>query len=430
MKPLAALASEVTRLGSGLTVHTIAMPNVHRMVLNAHLRIGPRFEAAKDNGLSHFLEHMLFRGTTTHPSAHLQALAYERLGGTLQGATYADHGTLSISFPPENFEPILQLLGETMLAPVFSAIEIERGIVREEILEGLDEDGQLVEAETLVRALSFQDHPLSYPIIGQRDHLDGFDEAALARHHRAHYTANNCVISVAGPLDAEAVTRGVENTFRALPQGAVPQSPPPPQQKGARARFVQHNSSQTALRLVFRAPQEHAPMEPACDMLLRILDDGMSTRLYHRICDSQGLCYDASAGYETYTDTGLVELGADASHERAPYVAEELLRLTEELRQAPPRDAELAKARARLRWQMDMLLDEPESCAEFFALGELSGRPDSPAVRLEQLLSVSAADIQAAAAHVFQGSGLSGVAVGMLTRKQQQAFEEMLLGYR
>ncbi len=427
MSALSELKSEITRLPSGLAIHAVRMPNVHRVVLTTHLRIGPLFESRAQNGLSHFLEHMLFRGTTTHPSAHLQALAFERLGGTLLGATYADHGTLSISFPKENFAEVLRLLGETILHPIYSAIEIERGIVREEILEGLDEDGQLIESETLVRALSFGEHPLSYPIIGQSEHLDTFDQSTLEKHHCAHYTSNNCIISVAGPIDPEAATGAIEQTFRELPQAKRPESAPPDTPTGPRSRFVQHNNSQTALRLVFRAPKEHDPLEPACDLLLRILDDGMSTRLYHRICDSQGLCYDARAGYETYSDTGLVELSADASHDRAPFVAEELLRLTRELCEAPPSSDELDKARARLCWQMDLLLDEPESSAEFFALGELSGRPDSPAVRLEQLLAVRREDIQRVANDVFRTDGLSAVAVGMLNRKQQQAFEELIL---
>lgn len=427
MSELQKLQSQITRLPSGLTIHAIPMANVHRVALGAQVRIGPRFEAASENGISHFLEHMLFRGTTHHPSAHLQALAFERLGGTLLGATYADHGTLSISFPKENFAAVLELLSDTVLHPVWSAIEIERGIVREEILEGLDEDGRVIEVETLVRALSFQDHPLSYPIIGKSDHLEHFDEAALIRHHGAHYTANNSIISVAGPIDPDSASQAIAKAFANLPNSVPPTSSAPLPQTQARCQFVQHSNSQTSLRLVFRAPKEHDALEPACDMLLRILDDGMSTRLYHRICDSQGLCYDASAGYETYSDAGLVELSAEASHERALVVTQELLTLTRELREHAPRAEELDKARARVRWQMDLLLDEPEATAEFFSLGELSGKPEAPYERLDALLSVTASDIQRVASQVFQPQGLSAVAVGVLSKKQQQAFEDLIL---
>jgi predicted Zn-dependent peptidase len=416
------------RLGSGLRVIALRMPRLHRVVLGVHLRTGPCFEAESSNGISHFLEHMLFRGTARHPSAHLQALAFEALGGTLQGATSTDNGSLSISVPAEGFEEALALLGETTTSPVFSAIEVERGIVREEILEGLSEDGSLVEPETLTRRLAFDAHGLGQSVLGPAAHLERFDQAALHAHHQAHYTSDNCILCVAGPIDPEAVAKQVERAFSGLSRGALPESSAPPEQAETRFSYVRHKTSQTALRLGFRAPKEGEPLEAACDMLLRILDDGLSTRLYHRICDAQGLCYDASASYEVYQHAGFVEFAADATHERCAQVAREILALAEELKQAPPTKEELEKARRRFRWQLDVLLDEPEAAAEFFGLSELSREPETPAQRLERMFAVTGEDIQRAAEYVFDRRRLSAVAVGLLNKRQERELAALVMG--
>src|SRR6185369_11651646 len=137
-------------------------------------------------GISHFLEHMVFRGTDSMPTAHDQALAFERLGATLYAATHVDHGVMSVAVPPRNLDRVLSLLGEVTIAPRFSDLEIERGIVREEILEDRDDD-----ADNLSRALLYERHPLGFTITGGLDSLDRFDERMLRAHHARHYTTAN-----------------------------------------------------------------------------------------------------------------------------------------------------------------------------------------------------------------------------------------------
>src|SRR5262245_2262426 len=134
-------------LPNGLVLIAVPMPHMHRSVLEAQIRVGSRFERAQDNGISHFLEHMLYRGTPRFPSAHDQALAFERLGGTLQAATAKDFGSMQIAMPPERFLDVLPLVSEVYQDPILGGIEIERGIVQEEILETLDEAGNLIDAD-------------------------------------------------------------------------------------------------------------------------------------------------------------------------------------------------------------------------------------------------------------------------------------------
>lgn len=419
---LSSLQHHVTTLRNGLTVVVVPMPGVHRIVLDAHLLVGPRFESREHNGISHFLEHMLYRGTPRHPSAHTQALAFERLGGTLVAATYIDHMSMGISVPPENFDAVLPLFCEVYREPIFDGIEIEKGIVREEILEGLDDEGNNIDADSLLHALLFGSHPLGYPITGSIDQLDRFDLALLKRHHAEHYHGHGTVLAVAGPIDADSTLRQIEDCFGGLGHGSVPQADAPEEQREPRFQFVRHSaSSQTDLRVGFHAPGEHDADEPATELLLRTLDDGMSTRLYHQICDARGLCYDVSAGYEAYTDSGIVDLAAESAHERAAQVLDELFNVLDELRQGGPTEEELARAKQRYGWQLVEMLDDPGEAAEFYALGQLTGVARTPAERLEQLTSVTREHVRAAAQRIFRRHNLDVVAVGLLPKRTQEA---------
>ena len=180
-------------LSNGLRLVAVPMPHVHRSVVEIQLRTGSRFESREENGISHFLEHMLYRGTPTYPTAHDQALAFESLGGTLVGATAKDFGSLLIAMPPERFLDVLPLLSEVYQEPIFGGIDIERSIVREEILEGLDDAGNLIDANDLIAALAFPDHPLGFPITGLAERLESFDTTRLRRHHQRYYSGATTV---------------------------------------------------------------------------------------------------------------------------------------------------------------------------------------------------------------------------------------------
>ncbi len=424
---LDSLVPERARFSSGLRAVVAPMPRVHRVVVTAYLRVGSRYEAPEENGISHFLEHMLFRGTVRHPSAHRLALAFEDLGGTLVAATAADHGMLAIGIPPENLEPVLDLFGEVFMAPIATDIDVERGIVREEILEDLDENGHLIDGATLVRKLAFGDHGLGRPITGGIETLDTFTREKLLAHHARHYVAESSVISVAGPVDPEHTLRLVERTFASIGRGAFAPDESAPPQETPRFRHVQHPGSQTGIHLAFRGPGDHDAREPAVDMLLRIIDDGMATRLYHRLCDSRGLCYDAGASYEAYADTGLVELYTETANERAGEVLGELFALTDELAAHGPTPQEMERTLRRSRWQHEAMLDDPGSVADYLALAELTQTAPTPSLRLEELSAVTRERVHEAAAHVFRREGLSAVTVGRQSERARNKLRDRVL---
>lgn len=414
-----------TKLPNGLRVSAVRMPHVRRSVIDIHTRIGSRFESPAQNGISHFLEHMLHRGTGTHPSAHALALAFESLGGALSAATYVDHGAISLAAPPENLLPLLRVLAEVLLQPIFSGLEVEKGIVREEILESLDEDGRSVEADHLLRALAFPDHPLSFPITGSLQTLDSFDVPLLRAHHAAHYVAQSSVVTLAGPLDPEQILARIAEEFGAMPQGSEPTARAPAEQSEPRFSHVRYAGSQAAVRVGFRAPGEHDPDEPATELLLRVLDDGMATRLYERLCDERGLCYDVSASYEAYADAGLFDIAADAAPERAELVLGEICAVMHALRDEGPTQSELDKAKKRFAWQLAEQDDDPAALASFYGLGELTGIARTPLERLAVLEATTMDQVRRAATRVFSRDAMNVLIVGPLNAKVRDRLERV-----
>ncbi len=418
-----------TRLNSGLEVVCVRLPNAHRTVLELFTRVGSRFDPAGQSGISHFLEHMLYRGSETHPSPHALAHGFERLGGSLEAATLVDHGMLSLDLPSENVVQALPLFCEVFRKPVLQGIDIERGIVREEILETLDDDGKLVDADELGRLLSFGAHPLGQPITGSVQELDTFNVDILRAHHQARYVTGASVLCMAGPLSLDEILPKLEAGFAGHPVGARPSVEPPEAQSGSRFQFTSHVSSQTELRLVFRAPGQHDPIEPAMELLLRVLDDGMSTRLYQRICNTLGLCYDVNAYYETWQDIGVVELAAGCTHERAEALLKELLEILLRLRDDGPTEEEFTLARNRHAWQLVQMFDDPGEVAAFHGFARLAGIAPNVQARLDEVNAVTLDAVREVARRILVSDGLSVVAVGQQPKRTRSQLERAVLSF-
>jgi len=419
-----------TTLANGLRVVIAPQPQLHRAHVALWSRVGSRFETSEDNGISHFLEHMIYRGTRRMPSAHAVNLAFERLGGLLFASTQVDHGIFSISLPPESLDEACALFGEVLSQPAFLDIDIERGIVLEEILEDLDDEGHQVDADNISRALIYGTHPLGFTITGGEKHVQRFDEAMLRRHHALHYTADNAVLAFSGNIQEHHALQIAERDFGTLPRGErITAEPPERSQRAPRLGIVDNVSSQTELRVCFRALSEIDPLRPALDVLMRVIDDGMSTRLYHRLCDSRGLCYDVSAGYDGYEDDGVVDVAAGVQHKRVALVAREVLAMFEELAATGPTAEELEKVRRRVAWDARAMADSAEEAAAFYASGTLFDRASTPEKHVAELVRVGADEVREAARAIARPERLDVVAVGLLDDGEDERLAKVVEGW-
>jgi predicted Zn-dependent peptidase len=417
-------------LSNGLRVVVAPQPALHRAHVALYVRVGSRFETPKQNGISHFLEHMLYRGTPRLPRAHDVNLAVESLGGYLYAATQVDFGVYSITLPAETLAPTTELFAEVLMQPTFADIDIEKEIVCEEILEDLDDDGRQIDADNLSRQLIYPDHPLGWTITGDEEHVRSFTKAMCAEHHARHYNAANSVLVFSGNVQPDEALELAAKHFTSMPKGTrVTSSAPRHTQRSARYELVDNVSSQTELRVCFRAVPDKLEHRSTMDMLLRLLDDGMSTRLYHRVVDDKGLCYDVSASYDGYDDDGILDFAAGVQHTRAATVATEMMGLVKELAASGPSLDELEKARRRHRWDMRAMMDSPEELAGFYAAGILFDRKETIEERLANNAAVSSQDIRDLAGLIGTPDRLNVVAVGPIEDLEESTLESVVTSY-
>jgi len=418
-------APTTVRLANGATALAVRSSGRRRAVFTLYFPTGSRFETEKTSGTSHFLEHMLFRGTPDYPSSQRLAQAFEDLGGTLEASTSTSYGNLSITLPRENLPAVIEPLADVFRRPLLGQIDVERAIIREEILEDFDDAGQLVDGPSLVRALAFPGHGLGLPITGPPSAIETMTTEDLRAHHQRTYVASRLVIGVGGDFDEAAVLAGIERAFGEIERGDVPALEAPAEQAEARFSLVRsRGSSQTSVHVAFRTGGHFAAADPALEMLLRILDDGMSTRLYQRLCDQSGLCYDAAATYSAHEDAGLIEFEAETAHGSTERVLREIFEMTHELASTKVTDDELERAHRRARWQYEGLTDHLHGLVDHFVLAELE-RSRSPGEHLEALLAVTADDVLAAAQDVLSPTKRNTVVVGAPAAKLAGSVERL-----
>ena len=422
---------ETTTLDNGLAVTTVALPHLHTAVCALFIKVGSRFETPGDNGLSHFVEHMLFRGTDRYPTSLALNTAVERLGSTLHAETGRDYTLFQLALEPEYLGQGIDLLGELLGRPRFTDIELERQLILEEINEDYDEQGVEINADDIARGLVFDDHPLGQRIIGPRTNVERFAIADVHRHFGSFYGARNANLCVAGPVEHARVVEQATRALAAMPAGqraTVPAAPPPI--AGPRLEHVKDAGSQTSLSIVFRAVPELDPAYVALIALLRVLDDGMSTRLHYTLADQKGLAYSIHAAIEPLADAALFEIAGATANAKVPSLVRELLALLDSLRRGAVTDDELAKARVRYRYETLASIDDASAMAGWFGGTALYYPPPTLTERLAQMTAVTIDDVVHVAEQVLAPGNLAIAAVGSLSRARLGDLREAVTSWR
>ena len=405
------------RLSNGLSVVAVETPHLHAAAAGLYVRTGSRYETARTNGLSHFVEHMLFRGSAGFPTSFALNRAIEERCGMLCGETGRDYSLYQVQFHPRELVDVFGILGDLFASPRFTDIELERAIVLEEILEDFDESGQRVNIDDVGRGQAWSGHPLGFPITGPEENIRRFSRGDVIAHFRRFHGARNLVLAVAGPIEQSQVMAAAERAFGVLPSGKrqTPRSAPK-SFPGPSFRSVRTDSAQVEVQLLFRGLPDNHPRYAALVALLRLLDDGMSTPLHYRVCDRKGLAYQVNAGLEPLGDTSLVEISAACGAGKLPDLVSEILGILCELRDKPAAGDELDKAKRRYARDLEAGFDDVEGMCAWFGDTMIFGRPlRSPAERYRRMAKVSADHVQEVAQEILRPEGLVATIVGSFT---------------
>ncbi len=419
-------------LANGLRLLTVEMPHLHSVELSCSLGVGSRHENPHQTGISHFLEHMLFRGSQEYPSSQDLESRFEAIGGNINAATDAESTYYHTRLHPDHVEDGLQLMASMLQRPLLSDIETERKIILEEAQEDLNQEGQIISPDLLMNSLLWPNHPLSQPTIGTLESIKAIDATALRSYHQRYYTPSNTVIALAGRIDRSAALAAATEAFGSWSGPMVEPTPPPTllPVAGPTSRWVADADSQLNLQLTFRIPGRHHSDTPALRMLRRILSGGGTTRLMQRLRENLGLTYNADANLSLFDECGAFAVDLAVTPENLLPAIRELLLIFKELTQELVGDGELARVLGNYLFELEFSHDHADLLSARYGWGLTTGflrsledeRLESSALRPEQMLS--------AAQRHFSAANLYLVVVGPYNEADRKQVEQQLAAYR
>jgi predicted Zn-dependent peptidase len=293
----------ITELANGLTVATERMPGVRSVALGVFVGVGSRDETADVGGISHFIEHLLFRGSQRHTALEI-AQIFDRFGAELNASTSREVTEVYVRVTDDHLTEALDVATGMVRSPVWADLEQERDVVLEEIAMYEDAPDDLV--HDLIGEAVFPGVPLGRPIIGTAETIGGLDEAHVARHHAAYYRPSNMVIAAAGSVDHVRFVDLVEHGFGDQPDGQRPPRSLVDSEDGGRRAFLEKDTEQYHLCLGATGLSRRDPRRFACSLLDQILGGGASSRLFQEIRERRGMAYAVYSFASQFQETGSV----------------------------------------------------------------------------------------------------------------------------
>ena len=308
------------RLPSGLSLATERMEDARSVCIGFWVGTGSRDEDAGEAGSSHFLEHLLFKGTEDRSSSSI-AEAVDEVGGDFNAFTTKEYTSFYIRLLAEHVDLGLDILSDIMWRPALrpADLDAERLVILDEILMHADEPSD--EASEQSAATLFPDHPLGREVLGSHESVEAMTAERIRAFFSLHYRPGNMVVAVAGDLDHPAVADGVEARFAGPPGGQTPVRHPPGD-KVEPVRVVRRATEQAHLVLACRSVDRSDPRRYALAVLNHVLGGGLSSRLFQEIRERRGLAYSVWSERVAYHDAGTVSVGMGTAPEHVPEVLE------------------------------------------------------------------------------------------------------------
>jgi predicted Zn-dependent peptidase len=386
-----------TVLPSGLIVLTERMEHVRSVAMGVWMRVGSRHEVPELNGISHFVEHMVFKGTKSRTAQRI-AREVDAIGGNLDAFTGKETVCFNIKVLDEHVPTALDVLSDLVLNPVFANEEIarERGVILEEIK--MDEDSP----DTLVHEIFMQNfwkgHPLGKPILGTRETVRSFEQNTLVRFFEQRFQAGNMVFSAAGNLEHDSFVEMVARNFGSLASGSSISSDTAPNVTPRVHLRNKKSLEQVQLCLGVPAPPIADETRYPALLLNTILGGGMSSRLFQTVREERGLVYAIYSDLAPYRDTGSLCVYAGTSADRALQVIDLIMEEFRRLKTEPLQPGELRRAQDQLKGNLLLSLESSMSrmsnlarqqmyFERFFGLEEIIQRVE--AVTEEQVMAMA-----------------------------------------
>jgi predicted Zn-dependent peptidase len=400
--------AKLTELGSGVRVVTEEVPSVRSVALGLWVRTGSRNETPAQAGVSHFLEHLLFKGTARYDAIEISELL-DGLGASVNAATGKETTHLHARFLDEHTEEVFDLLAEMLLAPTYPDIDSERQVVLEEIAMYEDEPQDRVH-DVLAEAV-FGEHPLGRRVLGEAEVIASIPVPDIEAYHHARYTGPGIVVGAAGHLDHDRIVALAERLVQpAQGGGAAPETG-----LDAAARLCFHAKETEQYHICFGAPGLRRDDERRFPLAVldSIFGGSTSSRLFREVREKRGLAYSVGSYNEQFTDHGLVAtyVGTreDNVEEACAIIGAELSRLRSE----PVSDEELNRAKESVKGRLVLSSESTAARMTRISRATLFGLPiESLDEMLAKVDAVEVGELTELARELYAGERISAACVG------------------
>ncbi|MEX0799663.1 MAG: pitrilysin family protein [Dehalococcoidia bacterium] len=402
-----------TVLPNGLRILTSAMPTARSAAVSIYIGAGSRYERDEEAGLSHFLEHLLFKGTKKRPTAKEIAEAIDGVGGVMNGATDRELTVYYAKVARAHLDLALDVLIDLVRHPLMEAAEFEkeRQVVLEELAMVEDSPQQL--ADLLLDSILWPEQPLGRDVAGTPESVSALTRDMTRRYLRRQYVANNVAVAVAGDIDHRNVVRAIREALGEWRNGEPKKAFPARNSRGPQCAVQYKKTEQAHINVAVRGLSLTHPDRYPLGFLSIILGEGMSSRLFIELREKRGLVYDTHSYASHFQDTGafVVYAGVDPKNavEATSVIMSELARLRDE----GPTAEELTKARELSRGRLLLRMEDTRAVSGWLGGQELLlGRVRSVDEAVREMEAVTLDDLRRVARELLVGEQLHLAVVG------------------
>lgn len=417
-----------TVLKNGMRIITVPLMESQSAIGMVLVETGSDFETKEQNGLSHFLEHMVFKETTNRTGDQIK-LELDGMGAASNAFTSNEFTGYYAKASKEKISKIIDLISDLYLNPTFPQkdIDIERGVIIEEI--NMYEDLPQRTVLDMWEELLYPNTSAGRTVIGPKENILAFNQKDFVSYHAKHYTPSKTVCVVAGNIDEKIVLKQIKSIFEKLPiKSASKRAKIKQSQKSADIKIKYKKTDQAHLVLGFRAFDQYDKRNYALKLAGTILGKGFSSRLFTKMRDELGMCYYTRANLDTSTDRGSFFVHAGVTVGRTQEAVEVIMQEFKKIRDEVIPKEELQKAKDFLLGHFAIGLETSEDVADYFGFQELlHDKILQPKDYIAKIKAVTTEDIQKVLKQIMKQDKLNLALIGPFQEKESKSFQKMLV---
>lgn len=411
---------------NGLRVVTIPMKDNPTVTVLVLVGTGSDYEVKDLNGISHFLEHMCFKGTTKRPTIKIISHELDALGCQYNAFTGNEYTGYYAKGDPKNFKQIFDIVSDIYLNSTFPEVEMEKekGVIIEEM--NMYEDIPQRHVQDMFQEVLYGDQPSGWNIVGTKDNINKMKRSNFVEYKKAHYVAENTVVVVSGNITNEEVYKEVDRYFKDVPVNKSGKKQKTEDIQSEPKVLLQHkNTDQTHFVLGVRTFSLKDKRNTILSLLSGVLGAGMSSRLFNKLREEMGVAYYVTSYNQPFIDHGSFQISAGVSNTRIEEVIKEILKECNLLIKEKVNDRELNKVKSLIIGNTKMSLEATDDIANFYGSQELMRKEiKTLEEKIKDINKVTPNDIQRMAKIIFKDKNLNLAIIGPY--KDGERFKKIL----